>query len=422
MFLIPLGLPLLYGFLVKGGPWWSAVCAYVVGAITSLFVNFYLNRYRGMGLNETYLIGIPAITTTIAFFVPVLLIKPAGEFAQRVDAFFRKLTDSDRYGHGTWSGWSFGPRTTSAGGKGYDRNGSGVFSACALRVRPGRDRLIVSDLRDGYDARSVWPLSRRVECQLNQTRRESRAMPAETVPGGSLQLSMNFNRKVASGCPRLSLNFKLACQIMRPRCAFAREIQFNFLRARSSNLLLPAHGFGYSLAVRSVWAVNDGEKIERDDLNNPNKSTNSAWDGHKIKIFGARNEIIAFQLIVEADNKGIDRFDGRSGRVVAEGRQGAINYTAPALDPTNYAGRPIQIFSVNYMNVETPSHAEWVYQVDSPAAPKNPTGWKPVQLIPENARSGRGGFPLKVPGDSNQAIWIEIYTSKSLPAGSITER
>jgi hypothetical protein len=91
MFMIPLGLPLLYGFLAKGGPWWSAVCAYVVGAITSLFVNFYLNRHLGMGLNETYLIGIPAVTTTIAFFIPVLLIKPKAEFANRVDAFFEKL-------------------------------------------------------------------------------------------------------------------------------------------------------------------------------------------------------------------------------------------------------------------------------------------------------------------------------------------
>ena len=91
MFLIPLGLPLLYCFLARGGPWWSAGCAYVVGAITSLFVNLYLNRHLGMGLNETYLIGIPAITTTIAFFIPVLLIKPKVEFGSRVDAFFEKL-------------------------------------------------------------------------------------------------------------------------------------------------------------------------------------------------------------------------------------------------------------------------------------------------------------------------------------------
>lgn len=91
IFLLPLGLPLLYGFVVQRGPWWSAVFAYCVGATTSLFVNFYLNRVLGWGLNETYLIGVPAVTTTVGFFLPVLLVKPGGEFAERVADFFRKL-------------------------------------------------------------------------------------------------------------------------------------------------------------------------------------------------------------------------------------------------------------------------------------------------------------------------------------------
>jgi Na+/proline symporter len=141
MFLIPLGLPLLYGFLVKGGPWWSAVFAYVIGAITSLFVNFYLNRYLGMGLNETYLIGIPAITTTVAFFIPVMLLKPSGDFAIRVDAFFKKLdTPIDT--------------NTELGEAGFSGRGqlalvgkvtTGMGLACFLIVlasAAGRDRLI----------------------------------------------------------------------------------------------------------------------------------------------------------------------------------------------------------------------------------------------------------------------------------------
>src|SRR5678816_158364 len=114
-------------------------------------------------------------------------------------------------------------------------------------------------------------------------------------------------------------------------------------------------------SVRTIWAVNDGEKIERDDLNNPNKRENSAWDGHKVKIFGARNEIIAFQLIVEADRQGIERLAVRLPELTQKGGKAKINYTAPILDPTDYKGRPLQIFSVNYMNVEVPSHAEWVY-------------------------------------------------------------
>jgi len=69
------------------------------------------------------------------------------------------------------------------------------------------------------------------------------------------------------------------------------------------------------------------------------------------------------------------------------------------------------------MNVELASHADWVFQPGSPAAPKDPTGWKPVQLVPENAKAGRGGFPLQVAPSQNQAVWIEVYTNRNLPAG-----
>jgi hypothetical protein len=95
-----------------------------------------------MGLNETYLIGIPAITTTIAFFTPVLLLKPSGEFAQRVDAFFAKLrTPVDT--------------ATELGATGVSGRGqlglvgkvtTGMGLACFLLViasAPGRDRLII---------------------------------------------------------------------------------------------------------------------------------------------------------------------------------------------------------------------------------------------------------------------------------------
>lgn len=142
MFLIPLGLPLLYGMLVKRGPWWSAVCAYVVGATTSLFVNFYLNRYRGMNLNETYLIGIPAITTTIAFFVPVLTIRATSAFAERVSVFFARLATP------------IDPKTelgdTGVSGRGQlalvGRVTTGIGLACFLMLlvsASGQDRVII---------------------------------------------------------------------------------------------------------------------------------------------------------------------------------------------------------------------------------------------------------------------------------------
>ena len=204
--------------------------------------------------------------------------------------------------------------------------------------------------------------------------------------------------------------------LRRLRTFYSPRVRYISLLICLYLVLVPAA----SASIRTIWAVNDGEKIERDDLNNPNKQTNSAWDGHKIKIFGARNEIIAFQLIIEADKSGVNGLTVALPELMQKAGKGRINYAAPSTDPTNYVGRPIQLFSVNYMNVELPSHAEWVYKLGSSAAPKDPTGWKPVQLIPENARAERGGFPLKISGDSNQAIWIEVYTERDLPAGIYT--
>jgi hypothetical protein len=180
-----------------------------------------------------------------------------------------------------------------------------------------------------------------------------------------------------------------------------------------------AGGLSESAAsLNAVWAVNDGEKVERDDLKNPNKATNSVWDGRKIKIFGARNEIIAFQLIVEAGPAGINNLSVALPELKLKQGRAKIVYAPPTLDPTDYVGRPIQIFSENYMLVTKPTEASWIYKLGTPSAPSDPTGWKPVQLVPENAKSGKGGFPLKVLPLQNQAVWIEVYTARNLPAGT----
>jgi hypothetical protein len=169
--------------------------------------------------------------------------------------------------------------------------------------------------------------------------------------------------------------------------------------------------------VTSIWAVNDGEKVEKDDLHNPNKSSNSAWDGTTVKLFAARNEVVCFQLIVEADGQGITSLSASLPELGLTLGNSPITYSPPGLDPTLYVDRPIQIFSENYMNVTAPTQADWIVQLGSPSAPKDMTGWKPVQLVPENARVGRGGFPLQVKPSNNQAVWIEIYTGHGRAAG-----
>ena len=125
--------------------------------------------------------------------------------------------------------------------------------------------------------------------------------------------------------------------------------------------------------VRRIWAVNDGEKVKRDDRQHPARAGNSVWDGRRVRLFGARNEIVAVQVIVEADHRGITRLTlALPDLRAASGDR--ITYRPPALDPTDSVDRPIQIFAEHYLYVAMPSHADWIYARDSPAAPRNPTG------------------------------------------------
>jgi hypothetical protein len=169
--------------------------------------------------------------------------------------------------------------------------------------------------------------------------------------------------------------------------------------------------------VSRVWAVSDGEKIEQDDLASPLRARNSAWDGKVVRLFGARNEVLAFQVMVQSDARGIQALTAALPELRQRGGSARIVYGAPGPDPSQSVGRPIEIFAVHYMNVTETSHADWVWKPGSPAAPRDTTGWKPVQLVPENARPGRGGLPLRVGAERNQSIWIEVYTPRDLPAG-----
>jgi hypothetical protein len=169
--------------------------------------------------------------------------------------------------------------------------------------------------------------------------------------------------------------------------------------------------------VAAVWAVHDGEKIAPGDLQSSFKPGNHAWDGQRVRVFGGRNEVLAFQIVVEAGAGGIRGLEVSLPELRLRGGGAVISYAPPGPDPSDFRGRPIQVFVERSMRVAEASRAAWVFAPDSPAAPRGCTGDVPVQLVPENARADRGGLPVDVPPDTNQALWIEIYTARDLPAG-----
>jgi hypothetical protein len=166
-----------------------------------------------------------------------------------------------------------------------------------------------------------------------------------------------------------------------------------------------------------VWAIDDGEKIRQDDLNHAlaNDTNNTVWRDNKVHIFGGRNEIVAFQLIIQADASGATQVtvsisDLTNGHSVIPG-----SAKGPA-DPFDYRGRNVELFTEHYLNMVKRSPPLWFFS-DSARPSAYYTGWVPDCLIPFSAPSGKGGAPFSIGGNHNQGVWVDILIPRDASAG-----
>jgi hypothetical protein len=172
--------------------------------------------------------------------------------------------------------------------------------------------------------------------------------------------------------------------------------------------------------IRRVWAIDDSEKIKQEDLENPlaNNQNNKVWKKETINIFGAKNEIIAFQLIIQADASGVTNVNVEISNLT----NGASTISGSASgpdDPYDYRGRNVEMFTEHYLNMIKRSPPEWFFS-ESAAPPAYYTGWVPDCLIPFSAPSGKGGAPFSIEGNKNQGVWVDLLIPKNAVAGTYT--
>jgi hypothetical protein len=67
-------------------------------------------------------------------------------------------------------------------------------------------------------------------------------------------------------------------------------------------LTCAAQGQGAGSAINAVWANDGADKVTQDELRASNGTpvANRLWDGSTISLFGGMNEIVNFNLILEA--------------------------------------------------------------------------------------------------------------------------
>ena len=175
--------------------------------------------------------------------------------------------------------------------------------------------------------------------------------------------------------------------------------------------------------LSAIWAVDDGEKVFQDDLDHPLKSgggDNTVWDGMEVSLFAARNEIVAFQLILEANPEG-----GQQVNVVVSDLTNGGNVipgSHPLPAPNDYVGVGVELFTEHYLHVTEPSYNDPGWGGFYTTYEANPmiTGWIPDGLIPFSAAAGMGGAPFDIGASLNQGVWCDIYVDKSLPPGIYT--
>ena len=193
-----------------------------------------------------------------------------------------------------------------------------------------------------------------------------------------------------------------------------------------------------SAAITAVWANSGDDKVTRDELratSNSRSTLSRAWDGKTVRIFGGRNEVVSFNLILEARggvanaSVSFDALTGPAGaaiKSVAATGNGVFDWTQ----------RNIEIFFVRYLPIrglslvsnETyderliPSRFRRPWKVNFLSGRADGRGdWKdrpdhdkyypeiavPLELVPR----------FDIGANSNQSIWADVYIPKRSPPG-----
>jgi len=189
-----------------------------------------------------------------------------------------------------------------------------------------------------------------------------------------------------------------------------------------------------------VWANEGGDKVMRDELratNDPSAVLNSVWDGTTISLFGARNEVVAFNLVFEAPTT--DATNVNVSLTSLTGPGGVSITTTPATGDGvfNYVGRNIELFYVRYLEIKGLSTDLFYDSYDERHIPErcrrphdadgnpNPgTGWEDRschnKLHPDIAVPLELYSPFTIAAGTNQSIWGDIYIPRTVPAGDYT--
>ena len=179
----------------------------------------------------------------------------------------------------------------------------------------------------------------------------------------------------------------------------------NFLGFFSFACLTAAHVSAEGLPC---YAMPDGYKINREGTRIFSteafdlaalKKKNAIWDSERrtVALVGAKNEVVAFQIILEGGAAGRKEMDLRFTEFTGPGKLHA---------------RPFELFKAWYVEVKSPSAPQ--------NAPSAGVGWYPDALVPWDVQDtpDYDGPPFSIEQDRVQAVWVDLSIPEEAAAGA----
>jgi len=196
--------------------------------------------------------------------------------------------------------------------------------------------------------------------------------------------------------------------------------------------------------ITAVWANEGGDKVTRDELRATGHTSavaNGAWDGHCIKVFGAKNEIVSFNVVLEAATSQASNVTVSLGNLTGPG--GTVIRSAPRATDKLYdwTTTEVELFYVRYLQIKGLSQqaygtlASW-QEATFPQRAQCPGM---TQATPDSKPTGTGchwsarpvadkfypdiAVPMElvpsfdIAASSNQSVWADVYIPRTAPSG-----
>jgi hypothetical protein len=209
------------------------------------------------------------------------------------------------------------------------------------------------------------------------------------------------------------------------------------VQAQSPSVQTGLRGPAPDVHSLAVWANDGADKVTQDELRMATGAPgvlNNVWDGETIKLFAARNEVVAFNLVIEAATQRLSAVRVTFDTLSHDSGASIASRPGPTQSVFDWRQRPIELFFVRYLAVAGLSRLSYDTYDERHV---------PLRLRRPFTGQGSGtglwtdrpdhdkqypdiAVPLEVvgrfdvPAGLNQSVWVDVFVPPATPAGMFT--